>query len=297
MFLLNLKGKLVFIEKPLVMGILNLTQDSFYPGSRLQNLEAIKNKAAQMMSEGADILDMGAQSTRPGSQRFSAEEELEKLLPAIEMLIKYFPEIIISVDTYYSKVAKECVNAGAAIVNDISGGEMDKNMIAVVGTLKVPYICMHMKGVPETMQQQTEYEDVTKEILDFFIKKTEECKLAGINDLLIDPGFGFGKNIKQNFQLLKNLAVFKMLEKPIVVGISRKSTIYKTLKIPVEDSLNGTTVLNTIALLNGASVIRVHDVKEAKEAVTLLQAYISHLNPSSKEEGRAFKARFLNILK
>jgi len=273
MFSLNLKGKLVFIEKPLVMGILNLTHDSFYPGSRLQNLEAIKNKAAQMMSEGADILDMGAQSTRPGSQRFSAEEELEKLLPAIEMLIKYFPEIIISVDTYYSKVAKECVNAGAAIVNDISGGEMDKNMIAVVGTLKVPYICMHMKGVPETMQQQTEYEDVTKEILDFFIKKTEECKLAGINDLLIDPGFGFGKNIKQNFQLLKNLAVFKMLEKPIVAGISRKSTIYKTLKIPVEDSLNGTTVLNTIALLNGASVIRVHDVKEAKEVVTLLQAY------------------------
>ncbi len=273
MFSLNLKGKLVFIEKPLVMGILNLTADSFYPGSRLENLEAIKNKATQMINEGADILDFGAQSTRPGSTRFSAEDELEKLLPAIEILLKSFPETIISVDTYHSKVAKECVNAGAAIINDISGGEMDKDMIHIVGSLKVPYICMHMKGVPETMQQQSHYEDVTKEIVDFFIKKTEECKLAGINDVMIDPGFGFGKNISQNFQLLKNLMVFKMFEKPIVAGVSRKSTIYKTLKIAVEDTLNGTTVLNTIALLNGASVIRVHDVKEAKEAVTLLLAY------------------------
>jgi len=261
------------MEKPLVMGILNLTADSFYTGSRLQNIDSIKNKAAQMISEGADILDLGAQSTRPGSIRIDAEDELKKLLPAIEMLVKSFPEIIISIDTYYSKVAEECVAAGAAIINDISGGEMDKKMIAIAGKLKVPYICMHMKGVPESMQQQANYENVIKEVLDFFIHKIEECKQAGIKDIIIDPGFGFGKNIRQNLHLLKHLEVFKMLEKPIMTGVSRKSTIYKTLKITAEDSLNGTTVLNTIALLNGASILRVHDVKEAREAVTLLKAY------------------------
>lgn len=270
---LNCKGKLISMEKPLVMGILNLTADSFYTGSRLQNIDSIKNKAAQMISEGADILDLGAQSTRPGSIRIDAEDELKKLLPAIEMLVKNFPEIIISIDTYYSKVAEECVAAGAAIINDISGGEMDKKMIAIAGKLKVPYICMHMKGVPESMQQQANYENVIKEVLDFFIHKIEECKQAGIKDIIIDPGFGFGKNIRQNLHLLKHLEVFKMLEKPIMTGVSRKSTIYKTLKITAEDSLNGTTVLNTIALLNGASILRVHDVKEAREAVTLLKAY------------------------
>jgi dihydropteroate synthase len=261
------------MENPLVMGILNLTADSFYTGSRLQNIDSIKNKAAQMISEGADILDLGAQSTRPGSIRVDAEDELKKLLPAIEMLVKSFPEIILSIDTYYSKVAEECVAAGAAIINDISGGEMDKNMIAMAGKLKVAYICMHMKGVPESMHQQANYENVIQEVLDFFIHKIEECKQAGIKDIIIDPGFGFGKNIRQNLHLLKHLHVFKMLEKPIMTGVSRKSTIYKTLKITAEDSLNGTTVLNTIALLNDASILRVHDVKEAREAVTLLKAY------------------------
>jgi len=255
------------------MGILNLTEDSFYAGSRLTDNDLIKNKATEMIYEGADILDLGAQSTRPGSIRISAEDELKKLLPAIEIIKNTFPEIIISIDTYHSIVAEKCVNAGASIINDISGGEMDKNMIATVGKLKVPFICMHMKGVPETMQQQAHYENVLKEVLDFFIQKADECKCAGINDLIIDPGFGFGKNIAQNFLLLKNLEVFKMLEKPIMAGVSRKSTIYKTLKTTADDSLNGTTVLNTIALLNGASILRVHDVKEALEAVTLLQAY------------------------
>ncbi len=273
MFSLNCKGKLLLIEKPLVMGILNITDDSFYAGSRMQNMDAIKNKATQMLNEGADILDIGAQSTRPGSTRISPEEELKKLLPVIKLLTDLFPEIIISVDTYYSEVAKETVMAGAGIVNDISAAEMDKNMIKTVASLNVPYICMHMKGVPETMQQQAHYEDVAKEVLDFFIKKIYECKRAGINDVIIDPGFGFGKNISQNLLLLKNLSVFKMLEKPIMAGISRKSTIYKTLNIPVEDSLNGTTVLNTLALNNGASILRVHDVKEAREAVTLLDTY------------------------
>jgi dihydropteroate synthase len=273
MFSLNCKGKLVLIERPLIMGILNLTEDSFYAGSRMPNVEAIKNKATQMLNEGADILDLGAQSTRPASTRISADEELKKLLPAIEVLIYHFPEIILSIDTYHSEVAQKCVAAGAAIINDVSGGEMDKNMIETAGKLNVPYICMHMKGVPETMQYETHYEDVTKEVLDFFIQKMDECKRAGINDVIIDPGFGFGKNISQNLLLLKNVEIFKMLEKPIMAGVSRKSTIYKTLKISAEDSLNGTTVLNTIALLNGASILRVHDVKEAKEAITLLQAY------------------------
>ncbi|HEY8661710.1 MAG TPA: dihydropteroate synthase [Hanamia sp.] len=273
MFSLNCKGKLLLIEKPLVMGILNITDDSFYPESRVQNMEAIKNKATQMMNEGADIIDIGAQSTRPGSRRILAEDELEKLIPAIEMLVNLFPGIIISIDTYHAIVAKESVSAGAAMVNDISAGEMDKNMLATVASLEVPYICMHMKGVPETMQQQAYYNDVTKEVLDFFIKKTEECRLAGINDVIIDPGFGFGKSISQNLSLLKNFSVFKMLDKPILAGLSRKSTVYKTLQIPVEDSLNGTTVLHTIALQHGASILRVHDVKEAKEAITLWEAY------------------------
>lgn len=273
MFSLNCKGKLVLIERPLIMGILNLTDDSFYEGSRMKNTEAVKNKAAQMIYEGGNILDLGAQSTRPASTRISAKEELKKLLPAIEALITNFPEIILSVDTYHSEVAKKCVEEGAAIINDISGGEMDKKMIETVAQLKVPYVCMHMKGVPETMHHETHYEDMLKEILDFFIAKIDECKRAGINDVIIDPGLGFGKNISQNLRLLKHLAIFKMLERPIMAGVSRKSTIYKTLKISAEEALNGTTVLNTIALLNGASILRVHDVKEAKEAVTLLQAY------------------------
>jgi len=255
------------------MGILNLTTDSFYAGSRVMNIEAVKDKAIKMLDERADILDLGAQSTRPGSDRLSAEEELKKLLPAIEMLRELFPEIIISIDTYHAMVAEECVAAGAAIINDISGGEMDNKMIKTVAKLKTPYICMHMKGVPENMQRQTNYEDVIKEILDFFISKVDECKREGINDIIIDPGFGFGKNISQNLLLLKNLEVFKMLGKPIMAGLSRKSTIYKTLKISAEESLNGTTVLNTTALLNGASILRVHDVKEAKETIALYEAY------------------------
>ena len=273
MFSLNCKGKLILVEKPLVMGILNITDDSFYAGSRVQNMDGIKNKAGQMLNEGAAILAMGAQSTRPGSTRISSEKELEKLLPAIEMLAGLFPGIVISIDTYHSKVARECVDAGALMINDISAGEMDKDMLPTVAALKVPYICMHMKGVPETMQQQAHYQDVTREVFDFFIQKTEACKLAGINDVIIDPGFGFGKNHSQNLVLLKNLSLLKMLERPVLAGLSRKSTIYRTLKIAVEDALNGTTVLNTLAVLNGASILRVHDVKEAKEVIELIEVY------------------------
>ena len=272
MFTLNCKGRLILIEKPLIMGILNITDDSFYAGSRLQNMDAVSIKAGQMIAEGADILDIGGQSTRPGSERISEEEELHRVLPVIEMLAKKSDTVLLSIDTYYAVVAKEAVDAGASIVNDISGGEMDKNMIDTVASLGVPYICMHIKGVPETMHHNIQYENITKEVFDFFIKKINECRLAGIKDVIIDPGFGFGKTIEHNFTLLKNLSVFNMLEKPVMAGISRKSTIYKTLNIAVEDSLNGTTVLNTIALQNGASILRVHDVKEAKEAVTLFEA-------------------------
>lgn len=273
MFSLNCKGKLLVIDKPLVMGIINVTPDSFYSGSRLQTNEAILSQAKKMIDEGVDIIDVGGQSTRPGSERISIEQELQRVLTGIEIILKDHPDTIISVDTYQSKVAGECIKAGAAIINDISAGNMDTKMIATVSKLQVPYICMHMKGTPETMQHQAGYENATREVLDFFINKIDECKQAGIDDLIIDPGFGFGKTIEHNFTLLKELAVFKMLQNPLLVGLSRKATVYKSLHVTAEEALNGTTVLNTLALQNGANILRVHDVKAAKEAITLFQKY------------------------
>lgn len=277
MFSLNCKGKLLAIDKPLVMGIINITPDSFYKGSSQQTNASVLAQATKMINEGAGIIDVGGQSTRPGSERISIKEELQRVLPAIEIILKNFPETIISVDTYQSKVAEECVNAGAAIINDISAGNMDSAMISTVAKLQVPYICMHMKGTPEDMQQHPTYENVIMEVLDFFIQKTNECRRSGINDVIIDPGFGFGKTIAHNFTLLKELSAFKMLDKPIMAGLSRKSTIYKTLGVTAEEALNGTTVLNTLALQNGANILRVHDVKEAKEVVTLWERYIQPL--------------------
>lgn len=273
MFTLNCKGKIILFEKPLVMGILNINNDSFYTGGRFQNHDAIVMKAEQMMREGADIIDIGGQSTRPGSERFAAEEEMQRILPVIELLIKKTGNVLLSIDTYHASVAEAAVNAGVSIVNDISAGEMDKNMIDTVASLGVPYICMHIKGVPETMHLTIHYENIITEVLDFFIKKINECRLAGIKDVIIDPGFGFGKTIQHNLLLLKNLSVFKILGKPIMAGLSRKSTIYKTLHTTPEDSLNGSTVLNTIALQNGASILRVHDIKEARETAILVEAY------------------------
>jgi len=255
------------------MGILNITPDSFYAGSRLQTENEVLQEASKMLEDGATILDVGGQSTRPGSTRLPAEEEAGRVLLLIELIQKKFPEAFISVDTYHATVAKKAVEAGASIVNDISGGMMDKDMLLTVGRLHVPYICMHMQGTPETMQQNTVYENVTREVLDFFIHQTEECRLKNIHDVIIDPGFGFGKTIAHNFQLLKELSAFTMLERPIIAGLSRKATIYKTLNITAEEALNGTTVLNTIALLNGANILRVHDVKEAVETITLFEAY------------------------
>jgi len=273
MFTLNCKGRLLVVDKPLIMGIINLTPDSFYEGSRFQNVDIALKQVEKMLSEGADILDLGAQSTRPGSERITADEELKRLIPSLEAITENFPDSIISVDTYYSRVVTESVPAGASIINDISGGNMDKDMIEAVALLNVPYILMHMKGEPGTMQKNPEYDDVTREVLDYFIFKTAELKKAGIRDIIIDPGFGFGKTIDHNFELLRNLFLFKMTELPVLAGLSRKSTVYKTLGISADESMNGTTVMNTIALLNGADILRVHDVKEAKETIKLVERY------------------------
>ena len=269
MFTLNCNGKLLVLDRPLVMGIINATPDSFYEGSRFTGRDKIVEHAEKMIAEKADIIDIGGQSTRPGSKPVSQNEELSRVMEGIEGIRKNFPEVIISVDTFYSSVARKAVEAGASIVNDISAGSIDEKMIATVAQLKVPYVAMHLKGTPETMQQEAHYENVTREVIDFFIAKKDECTQAGIRDLIIDPGFGFAKNAQQNFELLRNLATLRILECPVLVGLSRKSTIYKTLGISAEEALNGTTVLNTIALMNGANILRVHDVREAKEAVAL----------------------------
>jgi dihydropteroate synthase len=272
MFTLNCKGRLLLIDQPIVMGIINATPDSFFGGSRFNSVDEIVAKAANMLNDGADIIDIGGQSTRPGSEMKSADEEIERVVPAIKAIANRSPHAFISIDTFYSKVAIAAVEAGATIVNDISAGSIDNKMIQTIAELKVPYVLMHMRGTPQTMQQNAVYENVTREVLDFFIAKTNELKNAGIVDLIIDPGFGFAKTIDQNFELLKNLSVFKMLDKAIMVGLSRKSTVYKTLGVSADDALNGTTVLNTIGLMNGASILRVHDVKEAKDAVKLFSA-------------------------
>jgi len=255
------------------MGVINTTPDSFYTNSRQNTIEKAVQKAEQMLQEGATILDIGGQSTQPNSKPITIQEEINRTIPVIENILKKFPEAIISIDTYNAEVAKIAVQNGASIINDISAGDLDKNMLSTVAALKVPFVAMHIQGTPQTMQQNPQYENVTNDILNYFIKKIEQCKLAGINDVIIDVGFGFGKTIQHNMQLLKELQVFSMLHKPILIGVSRKSTIYKTLGITPEEALNGTTVLNTIGLLNGATILRVHDVKEAMECIQLLAVY------------------------
>ena len=275
MFTLNCKGRLLVVDKPLVMGIINVTPDSFYRGSRFAKEEEIMKQVEKMKSDGADIIDVGGQSTRPASVEISAEEEMERVLPVIESIHRHFPDLVLSVDKFFSNVALAAVKAGASIVNDISGGQRDFNMFNTVGTLDVPYICMHIKGTPATMHMHmhTQYQDIGLEIVDYFIKRIDACRKAKIKDVIIDPGFGFAKTIEQNFLLLQQLHLFKQLEVPILCGLSRKSTVYKTLGVTADEALNGTTVLNTIALLNGANILRVHDVKEAREAIQLVSAY------------------------
>ena len=273
MFTLNAKGRLLAIRRPLVMGIINRAPDSFYSGSRFPDNTELLQQAEKMITEGADWLDIGGQSTRPGAAPVSEEEELRRVVDAIELLHRQWPEVPLSVDTWYARVAAEAVGAGASIVNDISGGLLDPDMLATVGRLGVPYICMHMKGTPATMNREAVYDDVVREVLDFFIRRIEDCRRAGIHDVILDPGFGFSKTSVHNFQLLRRLDVFRICGKPILLGISRKSTIYRTLGVTPEEALNGTTVLHTLGLLHGANILRVHDPKEARETIRLLEAY------------------------
>lgn len=268
---LNVGGKLMDLSEPKVMGILNFTPDSFYEGSRLQSEVGLLATAEKMLSDGADILDIGAYSTRPGAANISGEEEEKRLLPGIAALRKQFPEAVISVDTFRASVAKNAVDNGAQIINDISGGSMDADMFQTVGNLNVPYILMHMKGTPETMASLNQYENMTQEILYYFSERVAQLKAFGTKDIILDPGFGFAKNIDQNYQLLNKLEVFKVLGLPILAGLSRKSMVWKTLNISAEEALNGTSVLHTFALQAGASILRAHDVKEAKQCITIFK--------------------------
>ncbi|PWT77014.1 MAG: dihydropteroate synthase [Bacteroidetes bacterium] len=272
MFTLNCRGRLLTASRPLVMGIINVTPDSFYPGSRFAHRDQILAIAEKMLMDGASILDMGGQSTRPGAKQVGISEESVRVLDAIESVHHHFPEAFISVDTYHSSIAKGAVLAGASIINDVSGGTKDNDMLRVAALLNVPYICMHMKGDPEDMQLNPVYENLAMELLDYFFERRNACKIAGIKDLIIDPGFGFGKTVRHNLELISHLEIFRILDCPIMIGISRKSTIYKILGTGPEEALNGSTVLHTIGLLKGAGILRVHDVKEAVEAVKLVSA-------------------------
>ncbi|WP_296638455.1 dihydropteroate synthase [Polaribacter sp.] len=271
---INCKGNLTDLSTPKVMGVLNITPDSFFDGGKYKNETAILRQVEKMLVEGATFIDVGAYSSRPGADHVSEEEELSRIMPVMGLLLKEFPQIIISVDTFRSRIAKEGIQHGAAIINDISGGNMDANMFNTVSELQVPYILMHMLGTPQNMQQNPVYEDVTKEIISFFAAKIFKLHQLKVNDVLIDVGFGFGKTIAHNFEILKNLELFKSLDAPILAGVSRKSMLYKTLDISAQEALNATTSANTIALLNGANILRVHDVKEAVEAVKIVEQVI-----------------------
>jgi dihydropteroate synthase len=269
---LNLQGKLLDISVPKVMGILNVTPDSFYGGSRFAEPLAILKQVEKLITEGADFIDVGGYSSRPNATDVSEEEELQRVLPTIQSIQKEFPHAILSIDTFRAEVAKQAVLNGASMINDISAGELDIKMLETVATLKVPYIAMHLRGTPKTMNQLTTYENLVKDITDYFHKKINQLHSLGIKDVVIDPGFGFAKTVEQNFELLNHLDYLQILGKPMLVGLSRKSMIWRTLNTSADHALNGTTALNTVALLKGASILRVHDVKEANETIKLLSA-------------------------
>ena len=266
---INCKGQLIDLSQPKVMGILNITPNSFYDGGKYKDETQILNQVEKMLKDGATFIDVGAYSSKPNADFVSVEEEISRLLPIVNLLIEKFPDILLSVDTFRSQVAQKAIEAGVAIVNDISAGMLDDKMIETVAKLQVPYIMMHMKGNPQTMQSQTNYEDIVKEMIYYFSERISVARSFGLNDIIIDPGFGFAKTLEQNYEVLQKLELFSMLELPLLAGISRKSMIYKTLENTAEDALNGTTVLNTIALQKGAKILRVHDVKEAVECVKL----------------------------
>ncbi len=272
MYSLNCKGRLLSLRDPLVMGILNLTPDSFYPGSRMLTDDDLIRKAEKMILAGADILDLGGLSSRPGAQEISIAEEMDRVVPAIRLIAAKFPQTFISVDSYRYEVAKAAVEAGAVIINDIGAGDSD-SLIKLAANENIPYISMHMRGNPGNMQELIHYDDFLTELLDYFIERKKHCIQLGLKDLIIDPGFGFAKTIAQNFLLLKQMKLLSMLELPVLVGLSRKATVYKTLNIQPEDALNGSTVMHTLALEQGARLLRVHDVKEAVETIRLWKSY------------------------
>lgn len=268
---INCKGKLIDLSTPKVMGILNVTPDSFYDGGKFNSDIEILNQVENMLSEGATFIDIGAYSSRPNAEHITEDEELKRLIPVLELLIKQFPEILISVDTFRSKIAKKSIGVGACMINDISGGTLDQQMFKTIGKLKVPYVLMHIQGTPQTMQSNPSYENVTREVLKYFSEKVLALKSEKVNDIILDVGFGFGKTIEHNYELLKNLSHFKTFDLPILTGVSRKSMLYKLLNTSAKETLNATSIANTIALSNGTNILRVHDVKEAMESIRIVE--------------------------
>lgn len=270
---INCKGTLIDLSRPKIMGILNITPNSFFDGGKYADENAILQQVENMLNEGATFIDVGAYSSKPNAAFVSEEEEIRRLIPIVALLVNEFPEIILSTDTFRSPVAEKAIEAGAAIINDISAGSLDEAMMQTVAKLQVPYIMMHMKGTPNTMQSLTQYDDILKEMMLYFAQKINQARSLGINDLIVDPGYGFAKTTEQNFEVLQKSELFKHLEVPILAGLSRKSMIYKTLNNNSQEALNGTTVLNTLALTKGVNILRVHDVKEAMETVALFEAF------------------------
>ena len=269
---INVKGQLLDLSTPQVMGILNVTPDSFYSASRMQTEQEIAERVQQIIDEGASIIDIGAYSSRPNAVHISSNEEMDRLRMGLEIINRYHPEAIVSVDTFRAEIAERCVEEyGAAIINDISAGEMDKQMFETVTRLRVPYIMMHMQGTPQNMQQQPHYENLLKEVFLYFAQKIQQLRDLGMKDIILDPGFGFGKTLEHNYELMEHLEEFRLFELPLLVGVSRKSMIYKLLGNSPQEALNGTTVLNTVALMKGAHILRVHDVREAVEAVRIIE--------------------------
>ena len=268
---INCKGNLIDLSTPKVMGVINLTPDSFYDGGKLTSEKEILLQANKMLQEGATFLDLGAYSSRPGAQFVSEKEEIHRLLPVIKILLNEFPETLLSIDTFRSNVANESIYAGASLINDISAGKLDDHMFKIIAQHQVPYVMMHMRGTPETMMQNTDYTNLTKEVIYYFSERIAKARSFGINDLIVDPGFGFSKTLDQNYELFNDLELFRYLNVPLLIGISRKSMIQKKIKTTAADSLNGTTALHAIAIQKGVSILRVHDVKEAFETINLLQ--------------------------
>jgi dihydropteroate synthase len=268
---INCKGNLIDLATPKVMGILNITPNSFYDGGKFQEESVVLNQVEKMLNEGATFIDIGAYSSKPNAEFVSEEEELQRILPVVQQIIKQFPDVIVSIDTFRAEVAKQCVLNGAALINDISAGHLDEKMLPTIAELQVPYIMMHMKGNPQTMQSLAHYDDIVKEMIYYFSERIFEARKLGINDLIVDPGFGFAKTLEQNYEVMQKLDIFKQLELPLLVGISRKSMIYKTLETSAQEALNGTTFLNAIVLEKGANILRVHDVKEAVEGLKLFE--------------------------